>query len=306
MLSSVNNDSLAELILGMLIVVALGYLGNPTAPDHNGAEQPLPEASRPLASALGGLAGLAFLTKLTIYLPAVLVVAVAILARWRQERQPWRWLIIQVAWGAGLSLVLGAIWWGRNIVIYGWPDVMAQAAHNSVVVGQLRTAEALAAGGTSGYLHDFLTTTYHSFFGQFGWMAVPMPSRVYQLIGLFLVLATAGWAIILLFFRERLQVSSPRRAARWVLLAVLLATIFNYLYYNLTFVQFQGRYLFTALIPIGVLLVAGLWGWVLLLRRWLDTQAIRRWLAWLPLAGTLWLALLSAYALFWFVIPNLD
>lgn len=306
MLSSVNNDSMAELILGMLIVVALGYLGNPTAPDHNGIEQPLPEASRPLASALGGLTGLAFLTKLTIYLPAVLVVAVAILLRWRQERQSWRWLSIQVAWGAGLALVLGAIWWGRNIVIYGWPDIMAQAAHNSVVVGQLRTAEAMAARGTAAYLRDFVTTTYHSFFGQFGWMAVPMPPRVYQLIGLFLALATAGWAVTLLAFRERLHVSEPRRAARWVLLAVLLATLFNYLYYNLTFVQFQGRYLFTALIPLGVLVVAGLWGWVLLLHRWLDSKAIQHWLAWLPLAGTLWLGLLSVYALFRFVIPNLD
>ena len=305
MLSSVNNDGLAELVFGMLVVVALGYLGNPTGPDHKGVEQPLSEASRPLASALGGLAGLAFLTKLTLYVPAVLVVAAAILGRWRIERQSWRWLAIQVAWGAGLSLGLGAIWWGRNLFVYGWPDVMAQAAHNRVVVGQLRTVDALAARGTAGYLRDFLTTTYHSFWGQFGWMAVPMPPRVYQLIGLFLIAVVAGWGLILVAYRDRLKVSAPRRAAIWVLLAALLATLFNYFYYNLTFVQFQGRYLFTSLIPLGVLLAAGLWGWVLLLGRRFHAETFRRWLVWLPLAGTLWLALLSLYALFRFVVPNL-
>jgi hypothetical protein len=46
----------------------------------------------------------------------------------------------------------------------------------------------------------------------------------------------------------------------------LLFTVFGYLVYNVTFVQFQGRYLFPALVPIGLLAVLG---WRMALsRRW--------------------------------------
>src|SRR4029078_11854329 len=63
--------------------------------------------------------------------------------------------------------------------------------------------------------------------------------------------------------------------------------------YNLTFTQFQGGYLFTALVPIGCLLVAG-------------------WAAWLParlqLGGThaiaLLLVALNAYALLRVLAPG--
>jgi len=37
-----------------------------------------------------------------------------------------------------------------------------------------------------------------------------------------------------------------------------LFTLAGYLWYNLTFVQHQGRYLFTALAPIGLLVAVGL------------------------------------------------
>jgi hypothetical protein len=36
-------------------------------------------------------------------------------------------------------------------------------------------------------------------------------------------------------------------------------TLAGYLYYNLTFVQHQGRYLFPALIPIGLAFAIGWW-----------------------------------------------
>jgi ATP-dependent Lon protease len=37
----------------------------------------------------------------------------------------------------------------------------------------------LAEAGRRAYLKNFITTTFHSFWGQFGWMAVPMSERVY-------------------------------------------------------------------------------------------------------------------------------
>jgi hypothetical protein len=48
-----------------------------------------------------------------------------------------------------------------------------------------------------------------------------------------------------------------------------------YVGFNLTFEQFQGRYLFTALVPVAILLVAG-------------------WAAWLPRPAQAWGVLLVA------------
>ena len=304
MMASVNNDGLAELLLGLAVVVSVTYLGNPTFINHDGQKEALSISSRPHASALGGLAGLAFLTKLTVYLPAALAVAVAIIVRWRQEKHPTRWLIEQTAWAAGSALALGAVWWVRDIVVYGWPDFVAQRAHDMVVVGQLRTTELIAQVGFGRYVGQFLTTTFHSFWGQFGWMAVPMPPRVYLLLGVFAVGAVAGLGLLFTLFRERARVGIEQRAGEWVLVAVALATLFNYLYYNLTFVQFQGRYLFTALIPIGAAVAAGLWGWELLLERWLGTRS-ERLLKWLPPLGCAWLGALALVALFKYVMPFL-
>ncbi len=305
MLASVNNDSLAELIMGVLLVTVLAYLGNPVTAHTSGEESALPDPLRPHPATLGLMVGLAFLTKLTVYSPAVLAVAVAVLSRWRLERRPARWLLTQAVWAGIPALALGALWWGRNAAVYGWPDFLGQTAHASTVVGQPRTAELVAQLGIGGYLARFLLWTYRSFWGQFGWMAVPMSPRVYLLIGLFLLSDAAGLAWLLAAFRLRPRLRPPRRASLWVLAVVVLATLVNYLYYNLTFVQFQGRYLYTALIPLGLLVAAGLWGWASLARACLRGRHWLQALDWLPLAVMVWLPLLAMYALFRFVVPYL-
>lgn len=285
-LASVNNDALAELVLAAVILTALAYATGPR---------------RPHPALLGALVGLAFLTKLTVYGPAALAAATAIGVRARQEARPVSWFAAQAAWAGGAALALGGLWWARNVAVYGWPDVLAQAAHNRVVVGQLRTADLVAEIGRQAYLRRFVTTTFHSFWGQFGWMAVPMPPRVYWLAGLFSAFVAAG--MVLLFAVRRPALTPARRAAGWVLAAVVLGTLANYVIYNRTFVQLQGRYLFTALIPLGVLAAAGLWGWVRLLGGASEPRA--RVLRWLPLGIMLWLPALALYALFRFVIPFL-
>lgn len=304
-MASVNNDCLAELGIGIILVVAITYLGNPISTKENGEPQPLSESSRPHVAALGGLVGAAFLTKLTLYIPAVLVVTVVILLRWRADKCSLRWLVTQIIWAGGMALIIGAGWWIRNVIIYGWPDFLGQGEHSLVVVGQLRTNELLAEVGFGSYLRQFLTTTYHSFWGQFGWMGVPMPPRVYLLIGIFLVWDVVGVILALFLSGGHPRLEAVQRLGVWAFVALTLATIFNYVYYNLTFVQFQGRYLFTALIPIGLLVVLGAHGWVLLFRRWLKGEGWSAALAWLLLAAVAWLPLLALWALFRYIVPNL-
>jgi len=192
----------------------------------------------------------------------------------------------------------------RNAQVYGWPDLFGLSTHNAVVEGQLRTAEHIAAVGFGPYLFDLLSTTYHSFWGQFGWMAVPMPGRVYLLIGLFSLLSLAGLALITP--RKFLALSPEQRRALWVfaVLAVLVTLLFAV--YNVTFVQFQGRYLYPALIPLALLPVLGLWGWSRWLAGLLKGEMWQQALRWLPLAALAWMPLLSLIALFRYVVPNLD
>jgi hypothetical protein len=61
-----------------------------------------------------------------------------------------------------------------------------------------------------------------------------------------------------------------------------LLALAQFIYYNITFYQVQGRYLFVALVPFTLLVAAGLDGWV----QWIGT-ALRR-----PLPS---LALYTAY-----------
>lgn len=302
--ASANNDSLSILVVSVLAVVALTYLGNPARPNHKGEVLPLDESSRPHAAALGGLAGVAFLTKLTIYFPAVIMVAVAILARWRIERRSLGWLAGQIGWSSGLALAFGLPWWVRNASVYGWPDVAGLQRHDAVVVGQPRTADLVGKVGLGEYLREYITTVFHSAFGQFGWMGVPMPDRFYLGIGLFLLFALGG-LIWLIARREPLLLEPSQRTGAWMLAGLALAAIAGLVEWNFTFQQFQGRYLFPALMPFAGLVGIGLSGWSSAAGRWLKGERWARWLAWLPLALLAWMPFLALWALYRFIIPNL-
>lgn len=301
-LSSINNDSLALLELSILLVIAVGYVGNPTFIDYDGKLCPFDESQRPHAAAMGGFLGLILITKLTPVLPAAVIILLAIAWRWRIEGRSAQWLIEQLFWGFGLGAIIGGTWWVRNITVYGFPDILGFDAHNTAVVGQPRTAEAVAESGQAAYWGDLLRTTYHSFFGQFGWMAVPMQPRDYLLIGAFLIWALIGLILLMTWFYNLWTLAPQQRAGVWILIATMVATILVFLYYNMTFVQFQGRYLFGMLIPLGLTVAAGGWGWVLLLGRWIKGEGARRVIAWLPLVSVLWLPVLAMYALVQYVV----
>ena len=125
----------------------------------------------------------------------------------------------------------------------------------------------------------------------------------------------------------------------------LILTSLTYAYYNISLVQFQGRYLFPALVPIGLLATLGLL--TILSRRWVLVAAlicglaavilgagsalsgdldmwglliaggatlalvVRRWLPayldrWILVVVFAGLAALSIYSLFVFIIPYLS
>lgn len=250
-LGSVNNDTLAELV----IAAALFLLVIPW-PDE-------PPPGRALG--LGLLIGAAFLTKGTAYLLAP-VAGIFMLARYWQR---WRPMVRALALVFAPALLLGGLWWARNTVVYDGLDFLAREAHDAVVVGQPRTAEWLAEFGLWGTIKRFLTTTFNSFWGQFGWMAAPLPGWMY---GPLLVLTITAVAGLIGLLTERFRHQKPAGVtpagvqARYLQLLVLLSTFLLtlglHVLYNLTFVQHQGRYLFPALIPIATGYAAGLGLWL--------------------------------------------
>ncbi len=272
MCAGVNNDALAELAVAGTLLALLVYL----AGDN---ERPWP---------VGLLLTAALLTKTTAY-GAVGVAVLAVGLRWRLERRTGRWAAGQLAWMLLPALVISAPWFIRNASVYGWRDPFGLARHDEVVAGQMRTSQFLALYGWAAYWKRALSFTFQSFWCQLGWMAVPLPARVYQALALFCAVLAAGF-LWWLFDRRRPRLTPFQRASLALLLASALLTLLEFVGYNFTFVQHQGRYLFTALVPIGTAAALGLGQWLgILPGRW------RSWALALLLGG---LAMLDVYCLF--------
>lgn len=241
MMAGVNNDSLAELILAAIVWQLILFL-------QAGNEEKMGRR----AALLGGLIGLGLVTKTTDYL-ALPLAALALGLRWRRGCAGCGRLALLIF---GPALLIGLPWWVRNAVTYGGLDLLGLGRHNWVVVGQPRTSEWLAAYGAAEVARRFVQTTFQSFWGQFGWMGVVLDQRIYAGLALVSGLVGLGWVLQLASTRPTF---TPAQRDGLILLAgLVLLTLTSYLWYNLTFVQHQGRYLFPALIPIGLGVTVGL------------------------------------------------
>ncbi len=288
MMSAVNNDALAELIVGLALLWLLRFLDSDEVPIWQ----------------LGLIVGLALITKITIYFLALLA-PLAIWLKWRSAHTSPRALLRSLAVCALVAGVIGGAWWLRNIGKYSFPDFLGLAAHDRAVADQPRTADFIAEHGGVTYLRDMLSTTFKSFWGQFGWMALPLDNVlggwIYRAFGLLAIAGLSG--ALLSNTRRGTEKEDQLRIpiSTWVVLLVtLLIVLLQFGYYNIEFQQWQGRYLFPALIPIAFLLVYGLEYWrARLLGRWESA----RWL--IPLA-MMSLFALDLYLLFRVIVPGLS
>ncbi len=236
--AAVNNDALAELLLAAFLLAAVRWLKTDGAPPAQATRMAL-------------FAALGLVTKTTTYiaLPLLAVAWALVCLRPLRPRDEGSGPCRPGAFLRSLvPLALALPWFLRNAAVYGLRDPLGLSRHDAVVAGQLRTSEWLAQTGLPQAVRQFLLTTFRSFWGQFGWMALPMDERVYALLALACALAAFGLAI-----RIRRGGFEPRQIRALCLLALSLAlTTGSYLWYNLKFVQHQGRYLFPAIVPIGL------------------------------------------------------
>lgn len=106
---------------------------------------------------------------------------------------------------------------------------------------------------------DALTTLFQRFWLQLGWMAVPAPQGVYLALAVVTggVVAGLGWRVLRVHQDSGLAL--PLSAKAMTILGLLLTLVIaQVLFYNLQFLQPQGRYLFPALTPIAIFFILGL------------------------------------------------
>ena len=120
------------------------------------------------------------------------------------------------------------------------------------MVGQLRAADFVSQQGWRAYWLRAVRDTFRSFWGQFGWMGVVLDTRVYFVLLLLSGVALGG--LILCAVRHGRRRVPP---ALILLGCSVLLTLLVYIWYNTQFLQHQGRYLFTALIPIAIFFSLG-------------------------------------------------
>lgn len=282
-LASVNNDALGWAVVAVGLWLGVAHLKR------------VPVLGQPVTPVMLGLiAGIGLITKATTYFMAGLLGGVVVVGWWLDGGRDTRALIAACARYLLVALALGALWWGRNIIVYGWPDFLGLAVHDVIVADQPRTSERIDALGWGGYLTELGRTTFNSFWGQFGWMGLPLQASWYAVIAVCVTLLLGGG---LLAGWGAWGQSSRRQRWAWALLALtIVAAIGAYLYYNSEFQQYQGRYMFTLLIPLGVWLACGADFW----RRRFTAG---RW----PVLTTALIALpLLTFALYliWRVIPG--
>ncbi len=252
--SQVGNDVLAELLVGLVLLILLIWLRPPVGQMRASGGWPL--------FGLGLLLGLILITKTTAYIAVPLVFGV-MLWRWLAERASLRRVASDTVAVWVPAILIALPWYARNLAIYGWPDALGLLRHDAVVVGQLRTEEFLAQNGAGVYVERLGEFTFKSFWGVFGWLGIFMDSRVYFVLTLLTVLAVAGLFFRWLVWPRRQRAGAAKRAAYapvlrvpWkgaqIVAAPMLFTVMAYGWYNIQFVQHQGRYLFTALIPIAI------------------------------------------------------
>jgi 4-amino-4-deoxy-L-arabinose transferase-like glycosyltransferase len=282
MMAGVENDSLGELIVAVTLLLCTLYLAKTSRRIH------------PVW--FGVLLGLACLTKVTAMAPVGIVVVLTLLIRARRDSWTISQLVRQIAWIAVPALLMAIPFWLRNLEVYGGLDFLAQAAHDRVVVGQLRTSDYIQQVGLSAWLGDAIHTSFDSFWGQFGWMGVPMTNPIYLALLALISISVVGAVIAVVRWRRVL--TAFQRDALLLLGVTALLALAGLVYWNLKYVQFQGRYLYPGLIPIALFIAVGLAGWASLFRV--------RYIQWMSVVVMCLLALLDVYALFRIIIPALS
>lgn len=282
--AAVNNDGLAELlVLAALLTLLRWSRGVLFASPAQPYARLLAGTNWRSLCGLSILLGLGLLTKAYAYFLLPLVTCAVLYVLWRQPHVRWlqstdsteneasqtphpepriairgwqrfRFAAVHTLWVVVPALCLGLPLWLRNMRHYGFWDPLGLNFHDRVVIGQMTTAEWIAHHGSMSLIERGVDFTFKSFWGVFGWLGIFMDGRIYTALLIF----TGVLALGLLWGLVRLVSGPPDIEAnsfqRWtgVFFVLMIGLVtFAYLWYNMKFVQHQGRYFFWGLLPIS-------------------------------------------------------
>jgi 4-amino-4-deoxy-L-arabinose transferase-like glycosyltransferase len=265
MSAAVNNDGLAQLLLLAAMLSLLRWMR------QRFYRRTLEGIGWPMLLVLGLLLGLGMLTKIYAYLALALCVGLVGLTVWLRPRAhpadslgpsaaSFGAAVKAVLWVVIPALLLAAPLLARNVQLYGAWDILGLRFHDAVVVGQPTTADWLAQNGWLLYTDRAMGFTFRSFWGAFGWLSVFMDNRIYRLLLVFTGVVLCGLLWALVRFISGRPETDLDRFQFWVLgffVVMVLAVFASYAWYNLKFVQHQGRYLLWGLLPISTFVALG-------------------------------------------------
>jgi hypothetical protein len=214
---------------------------------------------------VGALMGLGLLSGFSAYIiPGVAIVALVWddLRTRREQKGLFLWRTL--GYGGimlGTALMIALPWLLRNVQVYGRGDLFGIGRHNQVTAALIAIDQRPDPQTWLTWLHDMVVVTFRSFWGEFGWMSVPLSPGLYGA----LALASSLVVIHLEFYMSdmvRGRVHLAPHAMRALALLVIwgMLTVASYFWLNTRVPQFQGRYLFPALVVWGL-------GWTLGLRK---------------------------------------
>jgi hypothetical protein len=293
--SSVNNDSLAELLASLVIYSLLRILrdgpfvglraGPPTLLRTGLSWRRVVSVACLLASGLLTKRTTTFLiplAALTILLYCLKAKPPKLSPTGKAPRCPPRWLRQWCVW----LLIASAIGLGLWMLTLH-PPFSIRYFHF------LLEPQRYAPAALKSYALFFLLT-FASFWANFGWMNVPLDLGWYAALAVFSFLALCGlgfFAVRVVRGTETLE-TWQKRALMMLLLAVVLIFVQTFGLIIVRGIHQQGRYLFPALIPLAVFFTLGL-------REW----APARYRGIFPLALVLGMFVLDSVSLCCYIIP---
>lgn len=235
---------------------------------------------------LGGLYGLALMSKFNMAAVLVLIAFATTWVAW-QQKQWRRWLLVN-----GLIVLTAALlagwWFARNQLLYGEPTGFQILTD---LWGMRDPAESFPVAVSE---FPYLWTTL---WGRFGFGQIPLPALIYDLLRWLVAVGLAG-VLVPLVRRGQRDTHLIFILLLALNIAVSFAVVFNYMLVSPA--GAMGRFFFPGLPALALLTFYGLyqWGWLATARRGQD-----RWpayLAWTVNGGMLLLALI---ALFGYLAP---
>ena len=129
-------------------------------------------------------------------------------------------------------------------------------------------------------------------------MAVPMKLVVFRFLTILSLMIVIGNYLLL---RLKFLKLNFEKINLLVVVFTLATVVLQYIWYNVEYVQHQGRYLFPALLPLALFYVLGICGWARCFENYWPKQK-DIWY-WLPVVLVPIMVILSVHALYYTIIP---